>query len=454
MRFLQAEIFDRGGQIGGNAGISVNLSGSLSAQDEVDFIIGTGDVEGAPAGAIGGDATIALNSGSLSSALGDLVFLIDNRNSSIGGDASITVNTEALSGQALQARINNSNGSIGGKAAITFNVPGVSNVANATLDIVGAGTVQSASIDINGGTYNVGSSEFPGTFLASIGGDGTITLNNATINADTIKVGAFGADGALRIGGGTLSADTLLKLYAPGSNGAIDFVADVTLSSQSAAAVIAANRVTIVDGVLVTIGGQSAAQVFTNIPNYTGSGGNGSTTGTFGGNGATTNPLSQAPLFDETPFVSKTKSEKSHAPNPRSIEANKNRGNSDMVSNGAHAVSQTGPAPSEKAVKAIKSAGPAISLESSNQLLALLESAGQTNKNGKVMVDAKHVARGSNGKGQGKLDREGPNNSRNARAGEDVKRRHDRPVNSAGRENLREIGVALRRADLPPPNES
>jgi len=116
-------------------------------------------------------------------------------------------------------------------------------------------------------------------------------------------VGVFGSNGTLRIGGGSISANTLLHLYAPGSNGTIDFVSNVTLNNSSAAAVIAANTVTIENGVVVTIAGRTPANVFANVPNYTGSGGNGSTLGIFSGAGATTQPLSQAPPFDGPPAV-------------------------------------------------------------------------------------------------------------------------------------------------------
>ena len=130
-------------------------------------------------------------------------------------------------------------------------------------------------------------------------GSGTMTFNNATIAADTIKVGVFGSNGTLRIGGGTLSANTLLHLYAPGSNGMIDFVANTTLNSSGAAAVIAANTVTIENGVVVTIGGSTPANVFANVPNYSGrNGGNNTTSGTFAGAGATTQPLGGQPPFD------------------------------------------------------------------------------------------------------------------------------------------------------------
>ena len=48
----------------------------------------------------------------------------------------------------------------------------------------------------------------------------------------------------------------------------IDFVANVTLNSSGTAAVIAANTVTIENGVVVTIAGSTSANVFTNVPNY------------------------------------------------------------------------------------------------------------------------------------------------------------------------------------------
>src|SRR6266699_2564514 len=111
------------------------------------------------------------------------------------------------------------------------------------------------------------------------------------------KVGALGTNGVLNISGGTLSADTTLKLYAVGSNGTINFEADVTLGGNSAK-ILAANTITIFNNVTVTIGGSTPADVYTTNANYTGFGGNGSTTGTFAGAGANNpQPLSSAPLF-------------------------------------------------------------------------------------------------------------------------------------------------------------
>jgi hypothetical protein len=175
-----------------------------------------------------------------------------------------------------------------------MNVSSSATVTNdATVAIYGSdGAVGGAAININGGSYNVG-----GTFLSYIDGNGTITFNNATAHADVLKAGVFGANGVLNIGGGMLSADTELKLYAPGSNGALNFVSNVTLGGNSLK-ILAANSVTIFNNIVVTIGGPNMADVYTNNANYTGFGGNGTTTGTFAGAGANNpQPLSNAPPF-------------------------------------------------------------------------------------------------------------------------------------------------------------
>ena len=51
------------------------------------------------------------------------------------------------------------------------------------------------------------------------------------------------------------------------------------------------------NGKVVTINGPSAANVHTDNANYTGSGGNGSKSGTFGGKGATTQPFLNRPAY-------------------------------------------------------------------------------------------------------------------------------------------------------------
>lgn len=125
---------------------------------------------------------------------------------------------------------------------------------------------------------------------------GLINVNQATLSASTVKMGALGKNGTLNVGGGTLSADTTIKLYAGGSNGTVNFTDNVTLSGTSVKT-ISGNTVTVFDGKVVTINGPAPANVFTNHPNYSGWGGNSSTTGTFAGQGVVTGPLKNGPGY-------------------------------------------------------------------------------------------------------------------------------------------------------------
>jgi hypothetical protein len=126
------------------------------------------------------------------------------------------------------------------------------------------------------------------------GDTGVVSVNNAMLNANTVKIGALGNNGTLTIGRSTISADSAIKLYAGGSNGEVKFVDNVTLSGNSVKTIVG-NTVTITNNKVVTVNGNTPANVFTNHPNYTGSGGNNSTTGKFSGQGATTQPLSALP---------------------------------------------------------------------------------------------------------------------------------------------------------------
>lgn len=109
------------------------------------------------------------------------------------------------------------------------------------------------------------------------GGPGAVTLDGAQLRGDVVKVGAIAPSGELIIKGGTLSADTTL--------------------GGAGAKIIAGKSVTINDSVNVDIRGGSAASVFTDNANYTGSGGNGTTSGQFTGAGAVTKPQSGRPGF-------------------------------------------------------------------------------------------------------------------------------------------------------------
>ncbi|HEU5247591.1 MAG TPA: FecR family protein, partial [Candidatus Udaeobacter sp.] len=201
-----------------------------------------------------------------------------------------------ITANSLSAQIDNRNGGVIGRdAAIHMDVAGNASVTNdATLAIYGSDGAANSEILVNGGNYNVG-----GTFLTYMDGNGAITFNNASAHADVLKAGVFGANGVLNIGGGILSAENTLKLYAPGSNGQLNFVSNVTLGGNSVK-ILAANSITIFDNVVITIGGENRARVYTNNANYSEAwGGNGTTTGTFAGAGANNpRPLSEAPAFD------------------------------------------------------------------------------------------------------------------------------------------------------------
>ncbi|MEP6956971.1 MAG: hypothetical protein ABI883_09100, partial [Chthoniobacterales bacterium] len=131
------------------------------------------------------------------------------------------------------------------------------------------------------------------------GRNGSIDLTNAELRAETVKVAALGSNGALNIGGGNLAADATLQLYAPGSNGTINFIANVTLASPTS--IIAAQTVNVFNGVVVNIASANPADVFTAHANYSGFGGNGSRSGTFGGAGANApRPVTTAPPLDSS----------------------------------------------------------------------------------------------------------------------------------------------------------
>jgi hypothetical protein len=220
-----------------------------------------------------------------------------NRGGTIDTGGIVSLAAGNISANSLSAQIDNRQGGvIGGEGGlIEMDVAGAANVANdATVAFYGSDVTADSAILINGGNYNVG-----GTFLTYMDGNGSITFNNASAHADVLKAGVFGANGVLNIGGGAISADTTLKLYAPGSNGQLNFLSNVTLGGNSEK-ILAANSITIFDNVVVTIGGKLAADVFTNNANYSEEwGGNGSTTGTFAGAGAKRpRPLSEAPPFD------------------------------------------------------------------------------------------------------------------------------------------------------------
>lgn len=303
---LEASIYpNASGTVGGDALVNVAASQDISAAGSALFWVANGNYLNLGPGMIGGNAEVNVSASNIST--GDFFDQILNYGgASIGGHASIDVTANTLSvGGNLDSRIDNTGGTIGGNAAISMNISGTATITNdATFQIFGSDGAKSASIDFNGGNYNAGA-----TFLSFIDGNGTMTFNNANAHADVLKAGVFGANGVLNIGGGTLSADSTLKLYAPGSNGQLNFISNVTLGGNSAK-ILAANSITIFDNVVVTIGGKNPADVYTGFTdatpnaNYTGFGGNDSTTGTFAGAGANDpQPIGKAPPFGTTNHV-------------------------------------------------------------------------------------------------------------------------------------------------------
>jgi FecR protein len=243
-------------------------------------------------GAVSVDSTIQVSSAEPTSTIAPF------RSSASGGNIKLTsgktsgVAINVTSSAQLLSLLNAAAPGPGGKITILASAPNNSG-NNSTINIDNSNGLIAA--DGTGGTVDI----------EHQGDSGTININNANIRADVVKVGAFGANGTLNISGGAINADTMLKLYAPGSNGHLNFLANVTLSSNTAAT-LAANTITIQPRVVVNIAGTGGpANVYTNHPDYnftpgsgyTGPAGNPSN-GSFGGNGAhDPQPLLSAPTF-------------------------------------------------------------------------------------------------------------------------------------------------------------
>jgi hypothetical protein len=191
-----------------------------------------------------------------------------NLQSNVATNAAINVNS---TGQLLSLLDATAPGP-GGK--ITILATGANSGITATGGAAPPGGVAPDSIRADRGSIDI----------RHTGLNGTISLTNSNILADIVKVGALGDNGVLTIGGGVISANTVLKLYAVGANGSVNFVSNVTLNGNSVKT-IAGNTVTVQNNVIVTIGGGKPADVYVLDPrgaNYSNaSGGNNSTNGIF-----------------------------------------------------------------------------------------------------------------------------------------------------------------------------
>jgi hypothetical protein len=285
----------------GSGGIlSVNATGLISVNSPIEATSGLQPFANQPSGN-GGTVNLTSTGGSVGISAPINVSSAENnavnaprRRSRAGGN--INLRSDAGTGVAINVTNTGQLLSLldaaapgpGGK--ITILATGATSSINVNGDVspVGGAPAETIRADGAGGSVDI----------RHTGAAGTISLTNAQISADIVKVGALGNAGTLTIGGGRINANTILKLYAPGPNGAINFIANVSLTGNSLTKILAANSITINTGVQVNVTGPRAVQVFTNVPNYTGFGGNGTTSGTFTGMGALDpQPLANAPAF-------------------------------------------------------------------------------------------------------------------------------------------------------------
>jgi|GEM_PF-612909 len=205
--------------------------------------------------------------------------LVKNRVSAKGGNVNIT--SHAATGVAINIDSSGQINSLLNQAApgpggtITF-------VADKGGDIVVKGKVRA-----DAGTVNI---------LNTGTATGNVSFDGASLAGNVIKAQTLSPNGTITVGNSMINADTAIKLYAVGSNGTVDFVANTFLSGNSVKS-IAGNTVKIEQNVNVNVTG-GPATVYTNNALYQGSGGTGGVnTGHFTGNGATTAAFASRPAF-------------------------------------------------------------------------------------------------------------------------------------------------------------
>jgi hypothetical protein len=108
--------------------------------------------------------------------------------------------------------------------------------------------------------------ESPAVFLEAQGPQGDILISQSQLAGDSIRARTLGIDGRLLLGNTSIDADQLVHLYAQGSNGQIQFTGDVSIDSPQT--VLAAKKVTIDNGVNVTIQQPAGLDIFTDVPQF------------------------------------------------------------------------------------------------------------------------------------------------------------------------------------------
>jgi hypothetical protein len=260
------------GNTGSGGTLSVNARSNITANAPITATTGR-NADFTTTGGAGGTVDLTSNNGTI--AVNSAIEVsskdsVQRRKSAKGGNIRLT--SKKTTGTAIKIT---SSGDL--KALLDAAAPG----PGGTITFISDG----GDILVNGGKLTADRGTID---VRNNGGSGLVHLTGASLAADVVKIGALGENGVLRIGGGVIDANTTIKLYAGGGNGTVDFVDDVSLSGSSVKS-IAARTVNISNGKTVTVSGPSA-NVYTTNANYTGSGGNGSKTGTFAGSGAKTFP--------------------------------------------------------------------------------------------------------------------------------------------------------------------
>ena len=294
-----------GKDVGGAGGgfLAVNASGNVLVNSPLSATTGIQNGSAAPSGNGG---TVSLNSSAGAVTVNSVVtvssaepnFSVAPRRLSAKG-GTIALKSGSRSGAAIQ--INNTAQLLSLLDAAAPG-PGGKITILASGSVLPGGKGSSIQITGNGRTDTIVADR--GTVdIRHTGDSGQVSLDSAVIRADVVRISALGANGVLNINGNTgISANTILQLYAPGAGGTINFLANTSLGGASASKIIAAESVRIFPNVVVTVQGQTPVNVFTTNANYSGFGGNGSSSGTFGGAGANKpQPLSNAPPLPTPP---------------------------------------------------------------------------------------------------------------------------------------------------------
>ncbi len=302
-----------GNESPGNGGsLTVNAAGAVTVNSDIEATTGSQDSTAAPGGTGG---NVSLNSTGNTVTVNSRIEVSSDdptpsqtppppiRRSNAGGN--ITLTSAKATGTAIQ--VTNTaqllslldNAATGPGGVITVKATGgSSSVAvqgkveadRGTIDVEQTGTNGSVVLGNNGG--------------ASINGPNAASFFGLNMRADVIKVGALGTNGTLLVGNALLNADTLIALYG-GSSGSVEFNANVTLSNATTK-IIAANTVTIDNGVTVTIIG-AAADVYTNHAHYDVASGGDGTGGSFSGS-VNTHLGVTPPPFGQTSSVARSNS--------------------------------------------------------------------------------------------------------------------------------------------------